>query len=568
MRIEGVAHEFSPIPGVVEDATDIILNLKQIPFKMTSEGVKTVRLVVDQPGDALSGQIETDNEVEVLDRDVHVATINERGKLNIEMRLKKGRGYVAADRNFDEDLPLGYIPIDSVHSPVRKVNFSVEAARLGQMTDYDKLTIEVWTNGAVSPQDAVGQAAKLLKDHMVIFINFEEAIEPAEAGLEGVGPQLSESAQSVGRGVGAERPLLQLPQERQYSDHRRPGAEDRSRDASHEELRAQVAQRDQGTAGRAGPQFRDAVRLPGPAGFGRRSPRQPVEADRGGTRSGTERARSGERRRVTTGAGCFRSGKDTSMRHKIAGFKLKRDPSARRALLRGLVTSVIEQERVITTVPKAKAVKPLVDKMITLAKRDTLHARRQAASFLMTPASVQKLFEKLGTRFGQRAGGYTRIIRLGFRKGDGAEQAMLELVGSQLVKRAADRAKRREERMKAIKEGRHDEEGRGAASLGLTHKKQKRRRALRAGVFFGFNNFFILNILLKYILFFFIFFGYNEWGGNLTGMLKSTTPSHDLGGFSSGFKAFQDTVNRLLSEPPPGGPGPRRWTSSRPTTSS
>ena len=128
-------------------------------------------------------------------------------------------------------------------------------------------------------------------------------------------------------------------------------------------------------------------------------------------------------------------------------------------MLRGLVTSVIEQERVITTVPKAKAVKPLVEKMITLAKRDTLHARRQAAAFLMTPASVQKLFEKLGTRFGQRAGGYTRIIRLGFRKGDGAEQAMLELVGSQLVKRAADRAKRREERMKAIKEGRHDEEG-------------------------------------------------------------------------------------------------------------
>jgi large subunit ribosomal protein L17 len=146
------------------------------------------------------------------------------------------------------------------------------------------------------------------------------------------------------------------------------------------------------------------------------------------------------------------------MRHKVAGFKLKRDPSARRALLRGLVTSVIEQERVITTVPKAKAVRPLVDKMITLAKRDTLHARRQAAAFLMTPASVQKLFEKLGTRFGQRAGGYSRIIRLGFRKGDGAEQAMLELVGSQLVKRAADRAKRREERMKAIKEGRHDEE--------------------------------------------------------------------------------------------------------------
>ncbi len=142
------------------------------------------------------------------------------------------------------------------------------------------------------------------------------------------------------------------------------------------------------------------------------------------------------------------------MRHKRSGFKLKRDVGARKSLLRNLVTSVIENERVITTVPKAKAAKPLVERMITLAKRDTLHTRRQAAAFLETPAAVQKLFEKLGTRFGQRNGGYTRVVRLGWRKGDGAEQAMLELVGSELVKRAADRAKRREERLKAIREGR------------------------------------------------------------------------------------------------------------------
>lgn len=180
VRIDGVAHEFSPIPGVVEDATDIILNLKQVPFKMSGDGVKTVRIMTDEPGEILSGQIETDADVEVLDRNMHIATVGENGRLNIEMRLKRGRGYVSADRNFDEDLPLGYIPIDSVHSPVRKVNFAVEAARLGQMTDYDKLTIEVWTNGAVSPQDAVGQAAKLLKDHMTIFINFEELPEVAE----------------------------------------------------------------------------------------------------------------------------------------------------------------------------------------------------------------------------------------------------------------------------------------------------------------------------------------------------------------------------------------------------
>ena len=147
------------------------------------------------------------------------------------------------------------------------------------------------------------------------------------------------------------------------------------------------------------------------------------------------------------------------MRHRKAGYKLRRDPGARKALLRGLVTSVIEQERIITTVTKAKAAKPLVEKMITLAKRDTLHTRRQAASFLQTPASVKKLFDKLGARFGQREGGYTRITRLGWRKGDGAEQAMLELVGSELVKRAAERAKRREERLKALKEGREEEGG-------------------------------------------------------------------------------------------------------------
>ena len=146
------------------------------------------------------------------------------------------------------------------------------------------------------------------------------------------------------------------------------------------------------------------------------------------------------------------------MRHKVAGFKLKRDAGARKSLLRNLITSVILEERIITTVPKAKAVQPLVDKMITLAKRDTLHSRRQAASFLETPAAVQKLFDKLGTRFGQRSGGYTRVVRLGFRKGDGAEQAMLELVGSELVKRATERAKRREERMNALRQGKDEGE--------------------------------------------------------------------------------------------------------------
>src|SRR5207302_6749602 len=192
VKIEGVLHEFQSIPGVVEDATDIILNLKQVPFKLHGEGPKAIYLRAEQPGIVTSGMIEADGDVEVLDKNVYIATVSEGGKLDMEMRLKRGRGYVSADKNFDEDLGLGFIPIDSVHSPVRKVNYTVEAARLGQNTDYDKLNVEVWTNGAISPQDAVGQAAKLLKDHMTIFINFEEMPEVAEEPTERAANQMSE----------------------------------------------------------------------------------------------------------------------------------------------------------------------------------------------------------------------------------------------------------------------------------------------------------------------------------------------------------------------------------------
>jgi DNA-directed RNA polymerase subunit alpha len=169
VKIDGVLHEFSPIPGVVEDATDIILNLKQIPLKLHVDYTKTLYLRVDQ-------------DVEILEPEAHIATVSDGGKLHMELRMKRGRGYVSADKNFDEDLGIGWIPVDSVHSPVKKVNYLVEAARLGQTTDYDKLTIDVWTNGSVTAQDAVSLGAKLIRDHLNIFINLEDvADQPAEA---------------------------------------------------------------------------------------------------------------------------------------------------------------------------------------------------------------------------------------------------------------------------------------------------------------------------------------------------------------------------------------------------
>ena len=180
VKIDGVLHEFSPIQGVVEDATDIILNLKQVPIKMYVDGVKAVSIRSDEPGEIKAGDIQTDADIEILDPDVHIATVSEGGALNMEMRVKRGRGYVSADKNFDEDLGIGWIPVDSVHSPVKKVNYLVEAARLGQTTDYDKLTIEVWTDGTVSARDAVSLGAKLVRDHLNIFIDIDDDSEELE----------------------------------------------------------------------------------------------------------------------------------------------------------------------------------------------------------------------------------------------------------------------------------------------------------------------------------------------------------------------------------------------------
>ena len=182
VKIEGVLHEFSSLPGVVEDVTDIILNLKQIPIKMHTTEEKIITLDVERKGKVTAADLQGDSAVEILDPDAPIATLSENGRLQMEMRVSIGRGYVSADKNFDEDMGIGYIPIDSVHSPVRRCNYHVEAARIGQATDYDRLVLEVWTNGTVSPADAVGLAATLLRDHLTIFVNAEH-----ETALEGVG---------------------------------------------------------------------------------------------------------------------------------------------------------------------------------------------------------------------------------------------------------------------------------------------------------------------------------------------------------------------------------------------
>jgi DNA-directed RNA polymerase subunit alpha len=184
VRVEGVLHEFSPIPGAMEDTTDLILNLKRIPLKMHVDHPKTLTLKTSQAGEVRAKDITSDPDIEILDPEAYVATLGNNSTLSIEMRVKPGRGYVSADKNFDEDLSIGWIPVDSVHSPIKKVNYFVENARVGQATDYEKLTMEVWSNGAVSPRDAVGLASKLMKDHLTIFINIEEDETTEETAVE------------------------------------------------------------------------------------------------------------------------------------------------------------------------------------------------------------------------------------------------------------------------------------------------------------------------------------------------------------------------------------------------
>jgi len=180
VRIKGVLHEFSAIPGVTEDATDIVLNLKGVRLKIHGTETRTIRIIHKGDGIVKAGSIVTDPNVEILNPEHHIATCSSDANLEMEMLVKHGKGYIPADRNRDEKAPVGTIPIDSIFSPIQKVNFSVSNARVGQMTDYDKLTLELWTDGSIKPEDALAFAAKILKDQLSIFINFDEDAEEVE----------------------------------------------------------------------------------------------------------------------------------------------------------------------------------------------------------------------------------------------------------------------------------------------------------------------------------------------------------------------------------------------------
>jgi len=184
IKIDGVLHEFSTIPGVIEDVTEIILNIKEISFKMNGEGPKIVYIDADGEGEVTAGDIKTDADVEILNPDHHIATLNGDHRLYMELTINKGRGYVSAENNKQSGQPIGVIPVDSIYTPIRKVNYTVENTRVGQITDYDKLTLEVWTNGSIKPDESISLAAKILSEHLNLFIDLSDHAKHAEILVE------------------------------------------------------------------------------------------------------------------------------------------------------------------------------------------------------------------------------------------------------------------------------------------------------------------------------------------------------------------------------------------------
>ncbi len=178
VHIEGVQHEFSTVPGVKEDVTQIILNLKSLACTMHTDGPKTVSIDAQGPCEVTAASIKVDDEVEIINPDMHIATLNEDAHLQMQLTLEKGRGYVSADKNKNPNMPIGVIPMDSIFTPIRKVNYAVEDTRVGQITDYDKLTLEIWTNGTLKPEEAISGAAKILSEHLNLFVSLTDQVIP------------------------------------------------------------------------------------------------------------------------------------------------------------------------------------------------------------------------------------------------------------------------------------------------------------------------------------------------------------------------------------------------------
>ncbi len=450
VRIDNALHEFTTVPDVVEDVADIILNLKQVVFKASNPRSYTVRLDKEGPAVVLAKDITLSDGLTVLSPNQPIATIDKKGQLGLELTVNVGRGYVPAERNKTPTMPIGTIPIDALFSPIRKVNYTVQNARVGQVTDYDKLIIEVWGNGAVRPSDAVAFAAKILKEQLSIWINFEENEEPPYAEQNGEAEPINEN-------------LFRSVDELELSVRSANCLQNASIT-----LIGELVQRTE----------QDMLKT---KNFGRKSLKEikeilatmglqlgmkidnwPQLKDRWLAQQqsqGLSGAASDHEHRLT--------GRTSDMRHHNAGRKFGRNTSHRRAMFRNLAANLIAHERIETTDAKAKELRRVAERLVTkairlgsvaftphkeLSTRDQarrLHVQRLLSSFLPRFAVVEKggnstkidivekVFVDLAKRYQTRKGGYTRIVKLGPRRGDGAAMVYIEFVSDAAPEAAA-----------------------------------------------------------------------------------------------------------------------------------
>jgi DNA-directed RNA polymerase subunit alpha len=400
---------------VIEDVTDIILNVKGILVRTDrTDGFNAVIDVEGTPGQTrvvTAGDMRFDGAAEVLNPDHAIATITGAGRLHMEMRIAMGKGYVPADRNKNDETPIGTIPIDAIHSPIRRVKYTVTNARVGQRTDFDKLTLEVWTNGSVSPEDSVAFAAKIMKEQLQIFINFMEVDEPS---------------------AGEERAQTETFNESLFKRV--------------DELDLSV--RSANCLQNAGIEFiwqlveKTEAEMLKTKNFGRKSLNEIKEIlSELGLSLGMKLHNFPKSR------GEPRLSSEEHMRHLKAGRKLSIYSAHRNAMFGNMVTSLMQHGRVRTTEAKAKEVRRVADKLITLAKRvtpsklaglegeelrkaqaDRVHAIRLARRWITDRDVLTRLFTEYSTLYENRPGGYTRILKVGRRPGDQAAMNLLELV--------------------------------------------------------------------------------------------------------------------------------------------
>ena len=352
VKIDGVVHEFSVIEGVREDVTEIVLNLKGIAAKIYGDGPKTVRVEAVGPCEVTAGTIKQGDDLEILNPEWHIATLGDGAKLVMELTFDKGRGYVPAERNKQaliEKNDISTLPVDSIYTPVLKCNYTVENTRVGQITDYDKLTIEVWTDGTTSAQEALSLSARVLTEHLNLFVNLcDEAAEP-EIIVE--------------------------------NDEK---GKEKALEMTIEELDLSV-------------------------------------------RSFNCLKRAG----INTVGDLVNKSEDDMMKVRNLGRKSLEEVMAKLdslGLLRAMVTYLFENGKIETTVTRAKEVRAMAEKMVTLGKSGDLHTKRQIFSYITKEDVAKKVMDVYAPKYADRNGGYTRIIKTGMRRGDAAEMAIIELV--------------------------------------------------------------------------------------------------------------------------------------------